>query len=449
MEIQGRIAPQAADAERSVLGCMLLDRSSVTLAMELLVPEDFYQAQHVEIFAQMAKLNAGGKPIDLVTLATQLSSDGRIDSVGGMSYLVELSQAVPTTANIKTYIALVKEKAVLRRLIDVCGQIIAHSYSGSMTTPEVLEFAEKQIYNIVTKRESEALEGIRPILMRTYSEIEKLFINKGQISGVPTGFAELDKLTTGFHGGEFILVAARPSMGKTAFMLNIAQHAAMVGKKKVAFFSLEMPKVQLGTRALCSEARVNLQKVRQGSLSESDWGSLAGAMGPLAMAPLYFDDTASITVPELRSKCRKMKIETGLDLVMIDYLQLMNASGRHDSRQNEVSEISRQMKILALELDIPIVVGSQLSRAPEQRGKDQHRPVLSDLRDSGAIEQDADVVMFLYRDSYYDPESPASNVSEVIIQKQRNGPLGTVELAFINEYTRFMNLSNTQQEPPK
>ncbi len=436
---QGRVAPQSVEAERSALGSMLIDREAVMLAMESLTPQDFYLHEHREIFDAMQSVNAAGRPVDFVTLMDELSGRGTLEGVGGAAYLVELSQYVPTSANVKSYIALVREKSILRRLISACADITKACFEASEPVSSILDGAEKAIYNIALRRGGDSLEHIHQTLIKAYAQIEELYLNKGRINGVPSGFVELDRLTTGFHGGEFILVAARPSMGKTAFMLNIAQHAAMVGKKTVAFFSLEMPNVQLANRALCSEAHVNLQTVRQGSLSDEDWDKLASAMGPLAGSNIYFDDTSSITLPELRSRCRRLQLERGLDLVMIDYLQLMNAPTRRDSRQNEVSEISRQMKILALELNVPIIVGSQLSRASE--GRADHRPVLSDLRDSGAIEQDADVVMFLYRDEYYNPETEDKGIAEVILQKQRNGPLGTVKLAYKGEYTRFMNLA--------
>ena len=336
-----------------------------------------------------------------------------------------------------------EEKSILRRLIRACGEVSNECYTEDKTVPDILDNAEKQIYNISMKRASDSLVHIKPALMTTYANIEELYINKGRVQGVPSGFVELDRLTTGFHGGELILVGARPSMGKTAFMLNIAQHAAMVGRKTVAFFSLEMPREQLANRILCSEAHVDMQQVRQGSLNDDDWQKLAEAMGPIAQSPIYFDDTASITIPEIRSRCRRMQMEHGLDLVLIDYLQLMTSPNRNESRQNEVSDLSRQLKLMALELKIPIVVGSQLSRGAAQR--QDHRPMLSDLRDSGAIEQDADTVMFLHREDYYNPETEDKNIAEVIIQKQRNGPLGTVRLGWEARYTRFFNIADQQE----
>ncbi len=440
---QSRSAPRSLEAERSTLGSMLIDREAVMLAMESLTPQDFYLPEHKEIFDACQSVNAAGRPVDFVTLMDELSSRGTLEGVGGAAYLVELSQYVPTSANVKSYIALVREKSVLRQLIAACAGITRDCFEAQKPVFTILDDAEKAVYNIAMRRGGDSLEHIHQTLIKAYAQIEELYVNKGRISGVPSGFTELDRLTTGFHGGEFILVAARPSMGKTAFMLNMAQYASMVGKKTVAFFSLEMPNVQLANRALCSEAHVNLQSVRQGNLGDAAWEKLAAAMGPLAGANIYFDDTSSITLPELRSRCRRLQLERGLDLVMIDYLQLMNSPRQRDSRQSEVSEISRQMKILALELNVPIIVGSQLSRASE--GRADHRPVLSDLRDSGAIEQDADVVMFLYRDEYYNPDTEDKGVAEVILQKQRNGPLGTVKLAYRGEYTRFMNLAGSLQ----
>ena len=327
-------------------------------------------------------------------------------------------------------------------MIRACTDVTTDCYAEEKTVPEILDNAEKQIYNISMKRAEDSLIHIKPTLITTYGNIEELYINKGRVQGVPSGFVELDRLTTGFHGGELILVGARPSMGKTAFMLNIAQHAAMVGRKTVAFFSLEMPREQLANRMLCSEAHVDMQSVRQGSLSDDDWMHLAEAMGPLSQSPIYFDDTASITIPEMRSRCRRMQMEHGLDLILIDYLQLMTSTNRNESRQNEVSDLSRQLKLMALELKIPIIVGSQLSRGAAQR--QDHRPMLSDLRDSGAIEQDADTVMFLHREDYYNPETEDKNIAEVIIQKQRNGPLGTVRLGWEARFTKFFNIADQQ-----
>lgn len=440
MDLEGRVPPHSDDAERSLLGAMMLEREAVMMAVEMLSPDDFYSAVHKALFEAMCALYAGGRPVDLVTMTEELNRRGMMEGIGGLPYLASLSRSMPSAANAQAYARIVEEKSILRRMIRACTGITADCYAEEKTVPDILDSAEKQIYNISMKRASESLVHIKPTLMTTYANIEETYINKGRIQGVPSGFVELDRLTTGFHGGEFILVGARPSMGKTAFMLNIAQHAAMVARKTVAFFSLEMPREQLANRMLCAEAHVDMQSVRQGSLSDDDWTRLAEAMGPLAQSPIYFDDTSSITIPEMRSRCRRMQMEHGLDLILVDYLQLMTGSGRSDSRQNEVSELSRQLKLMALELKIPIIVGSQLSRGAAQR--QDHRPMLSDLRDSGAIEQDADTVMFLHREDYYNPETEDKNIAEVIVQKQRNGPLGTIRLGWEARFTRFFNISD-------
>lgn len=440
MDLEGRVPPHSDDAERSLLGAMMLEREAVMMAVEMLSPDDFYSAVHKALFEAMCALYAGGRPVDLVTMTEELNRRGMMEGIGGLPYLASLSRSMPSAANAQAYARIVEEKSILRRMIRACTGITSDCYAEEKTVPDILDSAEKQIYNISMKRASESLVHIKPTLMTTYANIEETYINKGRIQGVPSGFVELDRLTTGFHGGEFILVGARPSMGKTAFMLNIAQHAAMVARKTVAFFSLEMPREQLANRMLCAEAHVDMQSVRQGSLSDDDWTRLAEAMGPLAQSPIYFDDTSSITIPEMRSRCRRMQMEHGLDLILVDYLQLMTGSGRSDSRQNEVSELSRQLKLMALELKIPIIVGSQLSRGAAQR--QDHRPMLSDLRDSGAIEQDADTVMFLHREDYYNPETEDKNIAEVIVQKQRNGPLGTIRLGWEARFTRFFNISD-------
>lgn len=444
MELEGRVPPHSEDAEKSLLGAIMLSREAVMMAVETLVPDDFYSSVHRAIFSAMCALYAAGRPVDLVTMTEELNRTGRMEGIGGLPYLTSLSRSMPSAANAQAYARIVEEKSVLRRMIRACDAISTECYAEEKTVPEILDNAEKQVYNISMKRSSDALVHIKPTLMTTYANIEETYLNKGRIQGVPSGFAELDRLTTGFHGGEFILVGARPSMGKTAFMLNIAQHAAMVARKTVAFFSLEMPREQLANRMLCGEAHVDMQSVRQGSLTDEDWLRLADALGPLAQSPIYFDDTSSITIPEMRSRCRRMQMEHGLDLIMVDYLQLMSSTGRNESRQNEVSDLSRQLKLLALELKIPIIVGSQLSRGAAQR--QDHRPILSDLRDSGAIEQDADTVMFLHREDYYNPETEDKNIAEVIVQKQRNGPLGTVRLGWEARFTRFFNLTD-QVEP--
>lgn len=438
MQSDPRVMPHSLEAERSVLGCMLIDGEAAYLAQELLAPEDFYSAAHREIYSAMQAVHAARKPIDLVTVADEIYRRGTMEGIGGLAYLTELSQFVPTTVNASAYIRIVEEKSTLRRLIDACARITQESYSAQRDTPEILDMSEKLIYDISMKRSGEALRHINPALLTVYDNIEQLYVTKGAVSGVPTGYEALDNLTTGLHGGEFVLIGARPSMGKTSFAMNIVENAAIRYQKKVAVFSLEMPREQLAQRLLCSYSFVNMENVRHGALTDEDWTKLAESLGPLGGAPIYIDDTSGISISEMRSRLRRMQIEHGLDLVVIDYLQLMSTGRRAESRQNEVSEISRSLKGLAKELNVPIVTLSQLSRTPQ--GRSDHRPMLSDLRDSGAIEQDADVVMFIYRDEYYNKESEEKNVAEIILAKQRNGPLGTVKLAWLGEYTKFAPL---------
>ncbi len=436
---QQRNLPQNIEAERSVLGCMLISREAAYLANERLNEEDFFLASHKEIYRAMKSVAAQGRPIDLVTLAEELSRTGSLEGVGGAAYLTDLSRFVPTTANIGAYIQIVEERSIQRRLIEACDKITAECLSGQMELSELLNMSEKLIYNISMKQGDDALLHINPSLLATYDTIEQLYINKGSLSGIPTGYEALDTLTTGLHGGEFVLIGGRPSMGKSSLGMNIVEYAAVKRGFKTAVFSLEMPREQLALRLLCSYSLVHMQSVRQGTLTDDDWMKLAEALGPLGQAPIYIDSTSGISVPEVRSRCRRMQLEHGLDLVVIDYLQLMSASGKNESRQNEVSEISRMLKALALELNVPVIALAQLSRTPQ--GRADHRPVLSDIRDSGAIEQDADVVMFIYRDDYYNKEESAEqNVAEIILAKQRNGPLGTVKLAWLGEYTKFVSL---------
>ena len=434
----GRIPPHHLEAERSVLGAMLQSSEAVMLAQESLVPDDFYDPAHREIFDAMAHLASMSRPVDLVTLDEELIRRGRLEGVGGIDYLVELSQFVPTTANVGAYIRIIDEKSTLRKLIDAASFISQTSYAAEEETPDILAEAEKKIYDITMRKGGDMLQPIQSVLLSTYERIETLDKNRGKIQGVPTGFADLDRMLTGMHPGEFILIAARPSMGKTSIGLNIVDNAAIRHGAKVAVFSLEMPAEQLAMRMLCCEACVDMQSVRRGMLTAEDWEKLTDAMVPIARSQIYIDATSGISVPEVRSKARRLQMEHGLDLVLIDYLSLMTATGRNNSRQEEVSSISRALKGLAQELKIPIIVLQQLSRA--NAGRSDHRPILSDIRDSGAIEQDADVVMFLHREAYYDPETEKKNIAEVIIAKQRNGPLGTVELGWQAEYTKFVDL---------
>ena len=439
-ELRGVTPPNSIEAERSVLGAMLQDPNAVMQAAETLTAEDFYQPQHRELFDAMMKLFREQTPVDLVTADSELSRRGTLEGVGGTAYLIELSQYVPTTANVKAYITLVAEKSTLRRLIHASQEISQECFSQQSPLQETLNHAEKAIFDIVMKRSSgDTLVHVKNVLYNTYANIEELSKLKGRVSGVPTGFTALDNMLTGLHGGELVILGARPSMGKTSLAMNIAAHAALMAGKSVAVFSLEMPREQIALRVLCSEARVDMQKVRQGTLSGDDWMRLARSIGPMANAPLYIDDTAGITPSQLRSRCRRLMMDKGLDLIVLDYLGLMRADGKSENRQLEVSEISRSLKAIALELKVPVLACAQLSRASTTR--DNKRPALSDLRDSGSIEQDADVVMFIHREGYYDPECEEKNVGEIIVQKQRNGPLGTVKVAWLSEYTTYANLA--------
>ena len=434
-----RVPPNNPDAERSVLGCMMQDRESLSLALEMLTADDFYQPANREVFDAMHQLNNQGMPVDLVTVDDELTRRGTLEGVGGTAYLVELSQCMPTTANARAYVQIVDEKATLRRMIKATGDISASCYAQTDDVSDIMGQAEKSIFDIIMRRhEGTTLTHIADVLPDTYIRIEELTKLKGGIDGVPTGFVDLDNLLTGLHGGELVIIGARPSMGKTSFGMNVIGHAATMAGKTTAVFSLEMPKDQLAMRLLCADARVDMQSVRHGSLRDEDWASLATALGPLAASNIYMDDTSGITPSQLRSRCRRLKMERGLDMVVVDYLQLMSADGRTENRQNEVSEISRNLKSIAKELNVPVVALAQLSRAGAQRS--DKRPILSDLRDSGAIEQDADGIMFLHREEYYDPNTEDKNIAEVIVAKQRNGPLGTVKLAWLGQYTRFASL---------
>ena len=441
----GRIPPHHLEAERSVLGAMLQSSEAVMLAQESLKPDDFYDPAHREIFDAMVYLASMSRPVDLVTLDEELIRRGRLDGVGGIDYLVELSQFVPTTANVGAYIRIIDEKSTLRKLIDAASFIAQTSYAAEEETADILAESEKKIYDITMRKGGDMLQPIQSVLLGTYERIETLDKNRGKIEGVPTGFADLDRMLTGMHPGEFILIAARPSMGKTSIGMNIVENAAIRSGARVAVFSLEMPAEQLVMRMLCSEACVDMQSVRRGMLTPEDWEKLTDAMVPIARSQIYIDATSGISVPEVRSKARRLQMEHGLDLILIDYLSLMTATGRNNSRQEEVSSISRALKGLAQELKVPIIVLQQLSRA--NAGRSDHRPILSDIRDSGAIEQDADVVMFLHREAYYDPETEKKNIAEVIIAKQRNGPLGTVELGWQAEYTKFVDLVGSSSAP--
>lgn len=444
MDTPLRSMPHSIEAEQSVIGSMLIDKTSIAEAMEVLKPEDFYKDAHKLIFNSILELNQKDIAVDIVTLTENLKAKDKLDAAGGITYISELGGSVVSTANIQSYIKIVKDKSILRRLIRSSTKIIEESYKNQDDVLKAMDIAEKEIFNISNNRTTSEFEPMNVVLERGFLQIERLFNNKGETTGVPSGFRELDAKTSGFQKGDMVLIAARPSMGKTTFALNIAENAALRSGKSIAIFSLEMSKDQLAYKLLCSQAHVDMLRLRTGNLDDKDWENIAKASGPLAAAKIYIDDTAGITVTEMRSKCRRLKIEHGIDMILIDYLQLMSGGKGNESRQQEVSEISRSIKALAKEMECPVIALSQLSRAPEQRT--DHRPMLSDLRESGSIEQDADLVMFLYRDEYYDKETEEKNVGECIIAKQRNGPTGTVKLAWLGQFSKFGNLDVIHQE---
>ena len=441
---QERELPNHIESERGVLGAMLRSREAAQLATESLNPDDFYDPAHRDIYAAMQAMVNDSRPVDLYTLDAELSRRGKLDSVGGSQYLVELFRGVPAAANIPYYIRNVDEKSTLRKLIAAAERIMSESYEGTRETREILETAEKAIYDITMRKGGEELQAIQPVLITTFEKIEDLVKNHGMTEGVPTGYTELDEMLTGLHPGELVLVAGRPAMGKTSIGMNFVENAAIRAGKRAAVFSLEMPAEQLAMRMLCTEARVDMQHVRRGAIADDEWERLCDALVSIGPASIYVDCTPGITVPEVRSKARRLQLEHGLDLIMIDYLSLMTATGKTGSRQEEVSQISRTLKGMALELGVPVIALQQLSRAPT--GRSNHRPLLSDIRESGAIEQDADVVMFIHREDYYDPETPEKNIAELIIAKQRNGSLGTVKLGWKGEFTWFMDLSPRAKE---
>mgnify|MGYP004583073691 FL=1 len=433
-----KIPPHDIDAEQAVLGSMITDKDAVNSAIETLKEDAFYREDNKAIYQAIVNLYSKSEPIDIITLKDELESMDKFEQVGGFEYLASLPDKVPTTANVQKYIKIVEEKSILRNLIKTANEIIELGYNPTEDVEDIMDGAEKKIFDIMQSKNQKGYTPIKDVLVESFTKLEELYNRKQHITGVSTGFAELDYKTAGLHGSELILVAARPAMGKTAFALNIATNAALRGNAPVAIFSLEMSKDQLVNRILCSEAMVDSNKVRTGKLGEDDWVKLAGAIGPLSEAEMYIDDTPGISVMEIRTKCRKLKMEKNIGLVVIDYLQLVQGNKRTTSREQEISEISRSLKILAKEINVPVIALSQLSRAVEQRP--DHRPMLSDLRESGAIEQDADIVMFLYRDDYYNKESEKKDIAEVIIAKQRGGQTGTVELLWMGNYTKFVNL---------
>lgn len=434
-----RILPHSIEAEQSVIGSMIMDREAIVVASEIITGDDFYSKQYGIVFEAMIELNDEGKPVDLVTLQDRLKEKDVPPEVSSLEFVRELITTVPTSANIKYYANIVAEKSVLRKLIKLNEEIANTCYVGKESLEVILEDTEKRVFDLVQRRNTGEFVPIREVVMNAMDRIERASHNKGNVTGIATGFIDLDYRTAGMQPSDLILIAARPSMGKTAFVLNIAEYIAFKQHQTVAIFSLEMSKEQLVNRLFSMESKVDSQHLRTGNLTDDEWEKLIESAGVIGKSNLIIDDTPGISISELRSKCRKYKLEHNLEMIIIDYLQLMSGSGRStDSRQQEISDISRSLKALARELNIPVVALSQLSRAVEQRP--DHRPMLSDLRESGAIEQDADVVMFLYRDDYYNKDTEKKNIAEVIIAKQRNGPIGTIELVWLPDFTKFGNL---------
>lgn len=437
-----KIMPHNIEAEQAVIGSMLMDRDAVEAALEVLQPEDFYGKQYGTLFLAMKELNTENKPVDLVTLQERLKEDNVPEELAGMDFIREILGAVPTSANVKYYANIVREKSLMRRLIKTTEEITAQCYQGADSVEALMDTTEKKIFQLMQSRGGGDFTPIRQVVINALERIEAASKQNGSITGVSTGFIDLDYQTSGMQPSDLILVAARPSMGKTAFVLNIAQHMAFRDNVTTAIFSLEMSKEQLVNRLFSLESKVDAQVLRNGRLEDADWERLIESAEIIGNSNLIIDDTPSISIAELRSKCRKYKMEMNLGVIIIDYLQLMSGSSggkSSGSRQQEISDISRSLKAIARELNVPVIALSQLSRAVEQR--DDKRPMLSDLRESGAIEQDADVVMFIYRDDYYNKESEKKNIAEIIVAKQRNGPVGTIELAWRPQYTQFGNLS--------
>jgi len=433
-----RVPPQNIDAEQSVLGAILLDREAIYKVMKMLQPEDFYREGHKTIYDAMLFLNESGSPVDLITVSEHLRQRGELDRAGGVAYIASLAEMVPIAANVEYYARIVEEKSLLRTLIQVSTRIAGRGYEEGEEPEKLIAEAERMIIELGSRRVATTFYSIKEILLDTFIHLEFLYNNRGGVTGVSTSFTDMDRICSGLQPSDFIILAGRPSMGKTALGLGIGYSAALKHNVPVAIFSLEMSREQLVQRILCAEAKVDQHRLRTGTLDEEDWRSLHETKDRLAKAPIYIDDTAAITVRQLRAKARQLQAEKGLGLIVVDYLQLMQGSRRSENRQQEISEISRSLKGLAKELNIPVLALAQLSRSVEQRPN--KRPVMSDLRESGSLEQDADLVMFIYRDEYYNPESEKKGIAEIIISKHRNGPVGTVELGFLKEFTKFVPL---------
>ncbi len=439
-----KVPPQNIDAEQSLLGAILLDPQSIFEVMDILDPEDFYRDGHRIIYEAMVEINEAGRDIDLITVTEELRRRGELDKIGGATYIALLSGFVPTAANIEQYARIICEKSMLRSLISVASRISSMGYKGEDEADRLLADAEHMILELGGKRTQTTFSNIRDILLETLEYLENLHQNKGQLPGVATGFQDLDDICSGLQPSDLIIVAARPSMGKTTFGLNIAEHVALEYGASVALFSLEMSREQLVRRMLCTKAMVDQHKARSGDLDEDDWARIMEVASKLSEAKIYIDDTPAITVSGMRAKVKRLQAEHGLGLVIVDYLQLMQGRGRVENRQQEIAEISRSLKGLAKEINAPVLALAQLSRAVEQR--QDKRPMLADLRESGSLEQDADVVMFIYRDEYYNPDSDKKGIAEIIVAKQRNGPTGKIELGFLKEFTRFVNLARREED---
>ncbi len=439
MALPDRVPPQNIEAEQAVLGAMLIKKEAIIAVQEILLPDDFYREAHRIVYEAMLELSGNDEAVDLVTLTEQLRKSEKLEKIGGLPFITQLANAVPTAANVTYHAKIVKEKAELRNLINAATEIAGAAYEDTDNVENIMDEAEKKILAVANRQNGGAFESMKSIVMRTFERINVLYESKGGLTGISSGFKDLDTLTAGLQKSDLILVAARPSMGKTAFTLNIASYVGLHGHS-VAFFSLEMSKEQLMQRMLCSEGGIDASRLRTGQLDEGEWNHLVETADKLSRAPIYIDDTAGITVMELRSKARRLKAEHGLDLIIIDYLQLMQGrpSKNSDNRQQEISEISRSLKALARELDVPVIALSQLSRSVESR--QVKKPMLSDLRESGSLEQDADIVMFLYREDYYDKDTENKNITEIIVAKHRNGPVDSISLFFQKEFTKFRDL---------
>jgi replicative DNA helicase len=438
----GRRPPSSLEAERAVIGGILLENDALNVVLEIVRKEDFYSEANAQIFEGMTELFGEGTPVDTVTIRERLVARGKLAAVGGDDYILELTNTIPTVANIESHARIVKEKALVRRLITACHEVAAKGYGDYGDPSQFLDSAEKQIFDVAQESLRSPYEHIKEVVLRTFTQIHEAAERGEKITGLPTGFSTVDEMTSGMHPGDLIIIAGRPGMGKTAFAINVAVNACMQRKEGVAVFSLEMPKEQLVRRMLCSEARVDGTRMRAGQLWRDDWPKLARAAGTLSELPLWIDDTPGLSMTELRAKTRRIKSQNELGLVVVDYLQLMRSGSRNDSREQEISEISRNLKMLAKELSLPVIALSQLNRGVETRGAKDKRPQLSDLRESGAIEQDADTIWFVYRDEVYNRDNPDSkNRAEIIIGKQRAGPTGVAHVAFFSEYTRFDNLA--------